>query len=148
MSLDGMKVVVTGTFSRGRKDIEADLEDAGADVTGSVSGKTQLLVCGVKAGSKLAKAEKLGVPVIDEGQMEQLLAGASLAKVLKGGGGKKAAAKKPAKKATKKATKTGAKKTAKKAAEKGPSGAGRQLVIERAPRRRRPLTSTWARTSW
>ena len=121
MSLDGMKVVVTGTFSRGRKDIEADLEDAGADVTGSVSGKTQLLVCGVKAGSKLAKAEKLGVPVIDEGQMEQLLAGASLAKVLKGGGGKKAAAKKPAKKATKKATK---KKAAKKATKKAKGGGG------------------------
>ncbi len=117
MSLDGMKVVVTGKFSRGRKDIESDLKDAGAHVTGSVSGKTELLVCGEDAGSKLAKAEKLGLPIIDEGQMEQLLAGASLDKVLKGGGGKKAA-KKPAKK------KTAAKKATKKKAAKKSSGGG------------------------
>lgn len=133
MSLDGMKVVVTGKFSRGRKEIEGELEDAGADVTGSVSGKTQLLICGEDAGSKLAKAEKLGVPVINEGQMEQLLAGASLDKVLKGGG--KAAAK-PAKKAAKKAApKKAAKKATKKAAPKkaakggGGSLAGMKVVV-------------------
>lgn len=132
MSLDGMKVVVTGKFSRGRKEIEAELEDAGADVTGSVSGKTQLLICGEDAGSKLAKAEKLGLPIINEGQMEQLLAGKSLDKVLKGGG--KAAATKPAKKAVKKkaAKKSTTKKAAPKKAAKGGGGgslAGMKVVV-------------------
>ena len=133
MSLDGMKVVVTGKFSRGRKEIEAELEEAGADVTGSVSGKTQLVICGEDAGSKLSKAQKLGLPVIDEGQMEQLLAGASLDKVLKGGGGKAPAKKEPAKKEpAKKATKKAAKKEAAPKAAKGGGGgslAGMKVVV-------------------
>lgn len=81
----GMKVVVTGKFAQWHKKEMTDaLEALGADVTRTFSGKTQLLVVGTKAGSKLAQAKKLGVPVIGEGEMEQLLAGASLTKVLKG----------------------------------------------------------------
>ena len=96
MSISGKKVVVTGTFSRGRKDIEADLADLGAVVTGSVSGKTEVLICGADAGSKLAKAQKLGLPILDEAKLEQLLAGADLDAVIAGTappGAKKAAAK-------------------------------------------------------
>ena len=78
MSIEGLKVVVTGRFSRGRKDIEWDLEQAGADVTSAVSSKTDILFCGEAPGSKLTKAEKLEVPVLNEAQLELLLAGQSL----------------------------------------------------------------------
>ncbi len=84
MSIEGLKVVVTGKFSRGRKDIEWDLEQAGADVTSAVSSKTDILFCGEAPGSKLTKAEKLGLPVLNEAQLELLLAGRALDKVLSG----------------------------------------------------------------
>lgn len=75
MSVDGKCVVVTGTFSRSRGLIEAELSAAGAVVTGSVSGKTEILVCGEKAGSKLAKAQKLKLPIVSEAELQSLLSG-------------------------------------------------------------------------
>ena len=63
----GKTVVVTGTLeSMGRKDAQAAVEECGGKASGSVSAKTDYLVAGAKAGSKLAKAEKLAVPVLDE----------------------------------------------------------------------------------
>ena len=52
---------------------QAMIEAAGGKVTGSVSKKTNYVVAGSEAGSKLQKAEKLGVAVIDEEQLKQLL---------------------------------------------------------------------------
>jgi len=49
------------------------IEDAGGRVSGSVSKKTDYVVAGEDAGSKLDKAKKLGVKVIDEGEMEKLV---------------------------------------------------------------------------
>jgi DNA ligase (NAD+) len=51
------------------------LEAAGAKVAGSVSKKTDYVVAGAEAGSKLAKAEELGIPVLDEDGMRKLLEG-------------------------------------------------------------------------
>jgi DNA ligase (NAD+) len=65
--LSGMTGVVTGTLpSLSREEAEATLRDLGAKVGGSVSRSTTFLIAGEKAGSKLAKATQLGVPVIDE----------------------------------------------------------------------------------
>jgi hypothetical protein len=68
----GKTVVVTGTFSRPRAEIEALLEQFGAKVSGSISGKTQLLFAGDNAGSKLAKARQLGVKVLSEADLDAL----------------------------------------------------------------------------
>ena len=60
-------IVITGTLENWKREELADqLRALGASVTGSVSAKTDLLIAGEKAGSKLAKAEKLGVEVWDE----------------------------------------------------------------------------------
>ena len=73
--LAGLTFVLTGTLvNRTRDEAGAALKALGAKVTGSVSKKTSYLVAGPKAGSKLTKAESLGVPVLDEEQMEQILA--------------------------------------------------------------------------
>ena len=64
---EGMTVVVTGTLaSMGRSEAEAAIRDAGGKATGSVSKKTSLVVAGENAGSKLDKANALGVEVIGE----------------------------------------------------------------------------------
>lgn len=66
-ALDGLTFVITGTLpSLSREQAAALIKEHGGKVTGSVSGKTDFLVAGESAGSKLAKAEKLGVPVLDE----------------------------------------------------------------------------------
>lgn len=63
----GKIVVVTGTMkTMDRKQISAKLAALGAKVTDSVSGKTNILVAGEKAGSKLAKAEDLGITIMSE----------------------------------------------------------------------------------
>ena len=65
----GMTVVVTGTLaSMGRSEAEEAIRDAGGRAAGSVSKKTSLVVAGEAAGSKLAKAQALGVPVIGEAE--------------------------------------------------------------------------------
>ena len=67
LPLGGAVAVVTGTLpTLGREEAEALLKALGAKVTSAVSPKTTLLVAGEKAGSKLAKAEALGIPVHDE----------------------------------------------------------------------------------
>ncbi|HEB83314.1 MAG TPA: NAD-dependent DNA ligase LigA [Gammaproteobacteria bacterium] len=71
----GRTVVITGTLpSMSREEAKAKLLAAGAKVSGSVSAKTDYLLAGEKAGSKLSKAEKLGVKIIDEPQMLKMLA--------------------------------------------------------------------------
>lgn len=73
--LDGLTFVLTGTLvNRTRDEAGAALKLLGAKVSGSVSKKTNYLVAGPKAGSKLTKAESLGVPVLDEEALERILA--------------------------------------------------------------------------
>ena len=70
----GKTFVLTGTFPTMTRDEAKDLlEKAGAKVAGSVSKKTDFVVAGSDAGSKLIKAEELGVPIIDEAAMLELL---------------------------------------------------------------------------
>jgi DNA ligase (NAD+) len=70
----GKTIVITGTLpTMSRDEAKQKLVAAGAKVTGSVSAKTDYLLAGDKAGSKLSKAEKLGVQVIDEAAMLALL---------------------------------------------------------------------------
>ena len=70
----GKTFVLTGTFpTLKREDAKAMLEAAGAKVAGSVSKKTDYLVAGAEAGSKLAKAQELGLLIIDETQLLELL---------------------------------------------------------------------------
>ena len=67
LPLGGEVAVVTGTLpTLGREEAESLLKELGAKVTSAVSPKTTLLVAGEKAGSKLAKAEALGIPIRDE----------------------------------------------------------------------------------
>lgn len=72
--LTGKVFVLTGTLlGMTREEATALLEAAGAKVTGSVSKKTSYVVAGDAAGSKLEKAEKLEIPVLDEGGLRRLL---------------------------------------------------------------------------
>ena len=78
LPLAGKTVVLTGTLPTLSRDAAKDmLEAAGAKVAGSVSKKTHYVVAGEEAGSKLAKAQELGVPVLDEAGMLALLAGST-----------------------------------------------------------------------
>ena len=73
--LDGQTFVLTGTLATlTREDAKARLEALGAKVSGSVSKKTSVVVAGEAAGSKLDKAQELGVTVWDEAQLLALLA--------------------------------------------------------------------------
>jgi DNA ligase (NAD+) len=72
--LAGKALVVTGTLSKyKREEIEELIEQLGGKAVASVSKKTDFVVAGEKAGSKLAKAEKLGVRVISEVEFDQLI---------------------------------------------------------------------------
>ena len=73
-TLAGLTFVLTGTLGRRTRDeAKAALQALGAKVTGSVSRKTSYVVAGEAAGSKLAKAESLGVPVLDEAALEEII---------------------------------------------------------------------------
>lgn len=70
----GKTVVITGKFSEhSRDELTVIMQNLGAKVTGSVSAKTDFLLCGEDAGSKLQKAEKLGVKIIKEAELKELV---------------------------------------------------------------------------
>jgi len=76
MPLSGITVVLTGSLaSMGRDEAKEKLEALGAKVAGSVSKKTHYVVAGSDAGSKLDKAQALGVPVLDDAGLALLLTG-------------------------------------------------------------------------
>lgn len=73
-TLSGKTFVITGTLpGMSRDEARARIEANGGKVTGSVSKKTDFLLAGESAGSKLEKAQKLGVPIIDEAQLAEML---------------------------------------------------------------------------
>ena len=75
LPLTGQTFVLTGTLqTMGRDEAQAKLEMLGAKVSGSVSKKTHAVVAGAEAGSKLEKAQALGVTVLDESAFQALLA--------------------------------------------------------------------------
>jgi len=69
----GKTFVITGTLSKPRDEIAAQIKAAGGKVTDSVSKKTDYVVAGEAAGSKLAKAQQLGVAILDETGLNRLL---------------------------------------------------------------------------
>lgn len=72
-SLKGLTFVLTGTLSQPRDELKERLETLGARVSSSVSSKTSYVVAGESPGSKLTKAEALGIAVIDEAGLEALM---------------------------------------------------------------------------
>jgi DNA ligase (NAD+) len=74
-ALAGKTIVITGTLAEPRSTWKERLEAAGAKVSGSVSKKTDFLLAGENAGSKLEKARELGVRVVDEREAGRLVAG-------------------------------------------------------------------------
>ena len=75
--LAGKKVVITGTLSQPRSYFVERLEEAGGTFTSSVSKNTDYVLAGEEAGTKLERANALGVPVLDESAFEELLVGPS-----------------------------------------------------------------------
>ena len=74
IDVSGKTVCITGTFTDvDRADATAKLEALGAKVTGSVSKNTSYVIAGADPGSKLAKAEELGVEVLDEAAFLRLI---------------------------------------------------------------------------
>ena len=69
----GKTVVITGTLSMPRNDVKTMLLNVGAKVSGSVSAKTDYLIVGENAGSKLSKANELGISIITEDELIQLI---------------------------------------------------------------------------
>ena len=73
LPLSGMTFVITGTLPNwSRQEAQAFIEDRGGKVTGSVSKKTSYLVLGENPGSKFAKAQSLGIPILDEAGLRAL----------------------------------------------------------------------------
>ena len=72
-AFSGKTVVITGTLSISRDILKEQLESLGAKVASSVSKKTDYLICGSDAGSKLDKALELGVKVINEDELRSML---------------------------------------------------------------------------
>ena len=76
LALDGLTFVLTGTLpTMGRKEATELIESHGGKVTSSVSSKTSYVVAGESPGSKLEKAQELGVPVLDEDGLRAMVAG-------------------------------------------------------------------------
>ncbi len=76
-ALAGLTLVVTGTLpTLSRQEAEALIRENGGIAAGSVSRKTNFVVAGENAGSKLAKAKTLGIPVIDEAELVRMTANA------------------------------------------------------------------------
>ncbi len=74
--LEGLTFVLTGTLPNlSRDEAKAKIESAGGRVSGSVSKKTNYVVAGEDAGSKLDKARELSVPIVDESALNSMLAG-------------------------------------------------------------------------
>lgn len=73
--LEGTTVVITGTLSVGRKEMEEQLKALGAKVTGSVSKKTTFILAGDTPGSKVEKARALGIEILDEETLRKRLGG-------------------------------------------------------------------------
>lgn len=71
--LTSVVFVLTGSLSRPRQEIQRRLESLGARVSSSVSSKTDYVVAGPGAGSKLEKAKSLGIPILDEEGLERLI---------------------------------------------------------------------------
>lgn len=69
----GKTFVITGTLSRPRDEIKQMLESLGVRVSGSVSAKTDFVLCGESAGSKESKARALGIKIISEAELENML---------------------------------------------------------------------------
>jgi DNA ligase (NAD+) len=76
-TLAGKKFVITGTLPLGRDEVKDLIEAHGGEASGSVSKKTDFVLAGDEAGSKLKKAEELGVAIIDWTQFQSLLRGPS-----------------------------------------------------------------------
>jgi DNA ligase (NAD+) len=73
-SLQGKKFVLTGTMSVSRDELKDLIESYGGKVSGSVSKQTDFVVVGESPGSKAAKAESLGVAVISETDLRNMIA--------------------------------------------------------------------------
>ena len=69
----GKTVVITGTLSKPRDEFKIMLENMGAKISSSISSKTDFLLCGKEAGSKLSKAKDLGVRILNEEEFNSLL---------------------------------------------------------------------------
>ena len=72
-NINGKTFVITGTLSRPRDEIKEEIEGLGGNVTGSVTKKTDYVIAGEKAGSKLNKANELGIRVLTEEEYNNML---------------------------------------------------------------------------
>lgn len=72
-NINGKTFVITGTLSRPRDEIKEEIEGLGGNVTGSVTKKTDYVIAGEKAGSKLTKANELGIKVLTEEEYNNML---------------------------------------------------------------------------
>ncbi len=75
LPLQGKSYVITGTLSLSRDDIKTLLQEKGAKVVESVSAKTDGVIVGEKPGSKYTKAQTLGIPILGEKELEEILKG-------------------------------------------------------------------------